>query len=213
MVSFLFSCSDKKRSVAYNASFCKEHVVKIDDTLTLKSEEKDRYAKIQLTAGEHTVSVDGAKATPFDVEKNGILNFAKDEFVIFPIEFSIGEKSPISTGTFGLPNWIIIDSFAVANANFLGKFADKVTKDKILKMGKGSEDTELRLTEKDQLYINEAWDIGVADETPENVKEYVSKGTKHASVYRKKVIEAKTFLLYSIATGSYTVSPLSSFAD
>lgn len=213
MVSLLTSCYENKRSVAYNASYCKEHVVKIDDTLTLKSDSKDRYAKLQLNDGEHTLSIDGGKPKAFDVDKNGILNIANEEFVIFPVEFTIGKKNPFLGGTFGMPNWIVIDSFAVGNEKFLGRSVDKVKKDRILKSGKGTEDNELQLTEKSQLYINEAWDIGVADETPENVQEYVSKNTKNASVYRKKVIEAKTFLLYSIATGAYHVAPISSFKD
>ena len=212
MVSLLISCSKSKRSVAYNASYSKEHVVKIDDTLTLKPDSKDSYAKLELYDGKHTLSIDGGKAQPFEVDKNGILNIANEEFVIFPIEFTIGKKNPLLGGTFGMPNWIIIDSFAVGNKRFLGS-AEKTKKDRVLKAGKGKEDNELQLTDKSQLYINEAWDIGIADETPENVKEYVSKGTTSASVYRKKVIEAKTFLLYSIATGSYTVAPISSFQD
>jgi hypothetical protein len=213
MVSVLISCSEKKRSVAYNASYCKEHVVKIDDTMTLKSDSKDRYAKLKLNGGEHTLSIDGGKPKTFEVDKNGILNIANEEFVVFPIEFTIGKKNPLLAGTFGMPNWIVIDSFAVGNKNFLGRSVDKIKKDRILNSGKGTEDNELQLTEKSQLYINETWDIGIADETPENVQEYVSKNTKSASVYRKKVIEAKTFLLYSIATGSYHVAPISSFKD
>lgn len=213
MVSLLMSCSSKKRSVAYNASFCKEHVVKIDDTLTLRSDGKDRFAKIQLNGGEHTLTIDGGKAQTFDVDKNGILNIANEEFVIFPIEFTIGKKSPLLSGTFGMPNWILIDSFAVGNERFLGKRVEKTKRDRILKAGKGTEHSELQLTEKSQLYINEIWDIGVADETPETVKEYVREGTKHASAYRKKVYEAKTFLLYAIATGAYHVAPVSSFPE
>jgi hypothetical protein len=212
MVSLLISCSKSKRSVAYNATYSKEHVVKIDDTLTLKSDSKDRYAKLELYAGKHTLSIDGGKPTPFEVDKNGILNIANEEFVIFPIEFVIGKKNPLLGGTFGMPNWLIIDSFAVGNKRFLGS-AEKTKKDRVLKAGKGKEDNELQLTEKSQVYINEAWDIGVADETPENVQEYVNKGTTSGSVYRKKVIEARTFLLYSIATGNYTVAPITSFQE
>lgn len=211
MVSLLVSCGKNKHTVAYNASFCKEHVVKIDDTVTLKSESTDRFAKLKLWSGEHTISIDGAKPTPFEVEENGILNIAKEEFVIFPIEFTIGKKNPLLGGSFGMPNWLVIDSFAVGNKMFLD--AGKTKRAQVLKSGKGTEDNELQLTEKSQLYINEAWDIGVADETPDNVKEYVSKGTSSASVYRKKVIEAKTFLLYSIATGAYHVAPISSFPE
>jgi hypothetical protein len=212
MVSVLISCSKSKRSVAYNASYCKEHVVKIDDTLTLKSDSKDGYAKFELNGGEHTLTIDGGKPTTFEVDKNGILNIANEEFVIFPIEFTIGKKNPLLGGTFGMPNWIIIDSFAVGNKRFLGS-AEKTKKDRVLKAGKGREDNELQLTEKSQLYINEAWDIGLADETPENVKEYVRKGTTSASVYRKKVIEAQTFLIYAMVAGSYTVAPISSFQN
>jgi hypothetical protein len=213
MVSLLISCAKSKRSVAYNASYCKEHVVKIDDTLTLKSDSKDRYAKFDLYDGDHTLSIDGGKPTTFEVDKNGILNIANEEFVIFPIEFTIGKKNPLLGGTFGMPNWIVIDSFAVGNERFLGHHVEKTKRAQILKTGKGTEDNELRLTEKNQLYVNEAWDIGVADETPDNVKEYVSKGTNSGSVYRKKVIEARTFLLYAIATGSYHVAPISSFQE
>lgn len=212
-VSLLISCGKNKHTVAYNATFCKEHVVKIDDTLTLKSESTDRFAKLKLWSGEHTVSIDGGKPQTFDVDKNGILNIAKEEFVIFPIEFNIRKERPFFSGTFGMPNWIVIDSFAVGNERFLGQRADKTKRDRILKAGKGTEDNELQLTEKSQLYINEIWDIGVADETPESVKEYVTKNTKNASVYRKKVMEAKTFLLYSIATGTYHVAALSSFQE
>ncbi|MCS3797805.1 hypothetical protein [Niastella sp. OAS944] len=211
VVSLLISCGKNKHTVAYNASFCKEHVVKIDDTLTLQSESTDRFAKLKLWSGEHTVSIDGGKPQTFDVDKNGILNIAKEEFVIFPIEFTIGKQHPLLGGTLGMPNWIIIDSFAVGNERFLGQRVDKTKRDRILKAGKGTEDSELQLTEKSQLYINEAWDIGVADETPETVKEKVSKNTRN--VYRKKVLEAKTFLLYSITTGTYRVAALSSFPE
>jgi hypothetical protein len=212
MVSLLISCSKSKRSVAYNASYCKKHVVKIDDTLTLKSDSEDGYAKFELNGGEHTLTIDGGKPTTFEVDKNGILNIANEEFVIFPVEFTIGRKNAFLGGTFGMPNWIIIDSFAVGNKRFLGS-AEKTKKDRVLKAGKGREDNELQLTEKSQLYINEAWDIGLADETPDNVKEYVRKGTTSASVFRKKVIEAETFLIYAMATGSYTVAPISSFQE
>lgn len=213
MVSLLMSCSSKKRSVAYNASFCKEHVVKIDDTLTLRSDGKDQFAKLQLNGGEHTLTIDGGKAQTFDVDKNGILNIANEEFVIFPIEFTLGKRHPLLRETFGMPNWIVIDSFAVGNERFLGKRVAKTKRDRILNAGKGTEQSELQLTEKSQLYINEMWDIGIADETPESVKEYVRKGAKQASAYRKKVYDAKTFLLYAITTGTYHVTPVSSFPE
>jgi hypothetical protein len=213
MASLLTSCSQNKRSVAYNVSYCKEHVVKIDDTLTLKSDSKDGYAKFELNAGEHTLSIDGGKPKTFEVDKNGILNLAHEEFVIFPVEFTIGAKKPFLSGTFGVPNWIVIDSFAVGNKRLLRKPVTKIKRERVLKSGKGTEEDELQLTEKDQLYINEAWDIGVADETPEQIREYVSKNKKSASVYRKKVIEAQTFVLYAMVTEAYHVLPISSLKD
>jgi hypothetical protein len=211
LVSLLPSCSSKKRSVAYNVAFCKEHVVKIDDTLTLISDTRDRYAKLVLMGGEHSLSIDGGKPTTFDVDDNGILNLANEEFVIFPLEYYIGRRG--STASTLRPNSIVIDSFAVGSQFFLGMYADKLKKRYILEDSKGSADSELKKTDKDQLYISEAWEIGLADEAPRSVKEYVDKDKTSASTYRTKVVEAKSFLLYALETREYTVLPVSSFKD
>ena len=208
LVNFLTSCTSKKRSVAYNAAFCKEHVVKIDDTLTLTSDTRDRYAKLVLMGGEHSLSIDGGKPTTFDVDDNGILNLANEEFVIFPLEYYIGRRG--STASTLRPNSIVIDSFAVGSQFFLGMYADKLNKRYILEDSKGSADSELKKTDKDQLYISEAWEIGLADEAPRSVKEYVDKDRTSASTFRTKVVEAKSFLLYALETREYTVLPVSS---
>lgn len=211
LVSLLTSCSSKKRSVAYNAAFCKEHIVKIDDTLTLTSDTRDRYAKLVLMGGEHSLSIDGGKPTTFDVDDNGILNLANEEFVIFPLEYYIGRRG--STASTLRPNSIVIDSFAVGSQFFLGMYANKLNKRYILEDSKGSADSELKKTDKDQLYIREAWEIGLADEAPRSVKEYVDKDRTSASTFRTKVVEAKSFLLYALETREYTVLPVSSFKD
>ena len=205
------SCSSKKYSVAYNAVFCKEHVVKIDDTLTLTSDTRNRYAKLELKGGEHSLSIDGGKPTTFDVDDNGILNLANEEFVIFPLEYYIGRRG--STASTLRPNSIVIDSFAVGSQFFLGMYADKLNKRYILEDSKGSADSELKKTDKDQLYISEAWEIGLADEAPRSVKEYVEKDRTSASTFRIKVLEAKSFLSYALETREYTVLPVSSFKD
>lgn len=211
LVSLLTSCSSKKHSVAYNAAFCKEHVVKIDDTLTLTSDTRDRYAKLVLMGGEHSLSIDGGKPTKFDIDDNGILNLANEEFVIFPLEYYIGRRG--STASTLRPNSIVIDSFAVGSQFFLGMYANKLNKRYILEDSKGSADSELKKTDKDQLYISEAWEIGLADEAPRSVKEYVDKDRTSASTFRTKVVEARSFLLYALETREYTVLPVSSFKD
>jgi hypothetical protein len=211
LVNLLTSCTSKKRSVAYNAAFCKEHVVKIDDTLTLTSDTRDRYAKLVLMGGEHSLSIDGGKPTTFDVDDNGILNLANEEFVIFPLEYYIGRRG--STASTLRPNSIVIDSFAVGSQFFLGMYANKLNRRYILEDSKGSADSELKKTDKDQLYISEAWEIGLADEAPRSVKEYVDKDRTSGSTFRTKVVEAKSFLLYALETREYTVLPVSSFKD
>lgn len=211
LVNLLTSCTSKKRSVAYNAAFCKEHVVKIDDTLPLTSDTRDRYAKLVLMGGEHSLSIDGGKPTTFDVDDNGILNLANEEFVIFPLEYYIGRRG--STASTLRPNSIVIDSFAVGSQFFLGMYANKLNRRYILEDSKGSADSELKKTDKDQLYISEAWEIGLTDEAPRSVKEYVDKDRTSASTFRTKVVEAKSFLLYALETREYTVLPVSSFKD
>jgi len=211
LVSLLTSCSGKKCSVAYNTAFCKVHVVKIDDTLTLTSDTWGRYAKLELNGGRHSLTIDGGKPTTFKVNDNGILNLANEEFVIFPLEYYIGRRG--STASSLRPNSIVIDSFAVGSQFFLGMYADKMKKQYILDDSKGDANAELQKTNKDQLYINEAWEIGLADETPRSVKEYVEKDRVSASTFRTKVVEAKSFLLYALETREYTVLPISSFKD
>ena len=216
LVSLMASCG-KKVSISYNASYCKDHVVKIDDTLTLKTDGEKQFLKKTLESGEHTLTIDGGKPVSFEIEDDGILNIAHQEFVIFPIEFSFGSEYNMGLkGTFGLPNVLVIDSFVVGNKELMENAASKVTRAKIIELGKSRQETELienelLKTDSNQLVINKSWDIGVADEIPKSVQETFTSKTKSATVYRKKVMDAKLFVLYASISGSYTVQQLSDF--
>lgn len=84
-------------------------------------------------------------------------------------------------------------------------------------MGKGKDrvdpeiENELLKTDSNQLVINKAWDIGVSDEIPKSVNESLTSEIKSATVYRKKAMDAKLFVLFASISGAYTVKQLSAF--
>jgi hypothetical protein len=51
----------------------------------------------------------------------------------------------------------------------------------------------------------------VADEIPKSVEESITRDTKSATAYRKKVMDARLFVLYASLSGAYTVKQLSAF--
>lgn len=216
MVSLLASCSGKKLSITYNANYCKDHIVKIDDTLILKADSKNLFSKIDLSRGEHTLKVDAGKPVTFEVKENGILNIAHQEFVIFPIKFSYGDRKPqgiVMNTSFGVPNFVVVDSFVVGNPSIMKDIAPKMKREEILELGNGQEHTELRKTDSNQLVIKQDWDYDINDEIPRSIELSVQKGIKSADDYRKKVLEARHFMAYAVVTGAYVVHSLSEWTE
>ncbi|OQP46840.1 hypothetical protein A4H97_04775 [Niastella yeongjuensis] len=220
MGSLLASCHSDV-SVSYNASYCKDHVVKIDDTITLKADDEKEFLKKTLASGKHTLTVDAGKPVAFELKDDGILNIAHQEFVVFPIKFSFGssrENLAVSE-TSGMPNLLVIDSFVVGNKWIMEKVAPKWKRDRIMQLGKGRESkgdevgTELVKTDSNQLVINKTWEIGISDEIPKSLEQSVSSSTRSAVAFRKKVMDAKMFVLFASISDSYTVQRLSSWED
>lgn len=206
LVSMLASCSGKKVTITYNAAYCRTHAVKIDDSITLKSDDQHVFVKRQLQKGKHTLSISPGVSVPFDVEENGILNIAHEEFVIFPVRFTLGQG--ISNATLGLPNAVVIDTFAVGSPSFFNTYAAILKKDGILQRGNGNDKTELLKTDRNVLFINQTWDLDITDDIPGAVQENVSGKATEANAYRKKVLEARQFVRYASETGNFMVVPV-----
>lgn len=206
LVSMLASCSGRKVTITYNAAYCKTHELKIDDSITLKSDDQQVFLKRQLQEGKHTLSISPGVSVPFEIHENGILNIAREEFVIFPVRFALGEG--VSNATLGLPNAVVIDTFAVGSQAFFNSYAAILKKDGIIQRGNGNDKTELVKTDKNQLFINQTWDLDITDEIPTAVQESVSEKATEANAYRKKVLEARQFVRYASETGTFMVVPV-----
>jgi hypothetical protein len=207
----LAACSGGDAVITYNAAYCDAHTVKIDDTLRLKSTDDMLFATHKLKKGDHTLTIDDAKPVSFEVDEDGILNLAHEEFVIFPIKYTLGDQTIHETS--GVGNKLLIDSFVVGSKSPYMAFGSGYTKYDLKKLKNGSEETELRKTDSNKLVINKAWDLGITDEIPRTMNESMQKGTTSATTYRKKVLEAKQFMRFAKATGTFVVMPLSAFPD
>jgi hypothetical protein len=215
LVILLAACSDSKVSISYNARYCKDHVVKIDDTMTLKTDSGKQYFKRTMEPGKHTLTIDGGKPVTFELKEDAILNLDHQEFVVFPIEFSYGNSEKDNMlrllETHGDPNILIIDSFVVGNTHLMAGTDSTWNRGRIQQEAKSTEFSELVKTDSNQLVVNKTWDIGVADEIPKSVEQFVQKGSKSASTFRKKAMDARMFVLYASISGTYTVKQLSDF--
>ena len=218
LLIFLAACGSSPVSVSYSSSYCKEHVVKIDDTMTLKTDSGTQYVKKIMEPGKHTLTIDGGKPVPFEIKDEAILNLAHQEFVVFPIEFKFGdaEKDPMQAQLDALSinenaNMLIIDSFVVGNTHLIGGIDSTWDRARIQKEAKNFEFSELRKTDSNQLVVDKIWDIGIGDEIPKSVKSYVQKGSKTASTTRKKIMDARLFVLYASISGEYGVKSLTDF--
>ena len=213
VVTMLISCSDKKVSILYNAKFATEHKVVIDDTLILGHSVSNVFSPLILSAGKHTIRIDTAPAKEFKVIDDGdILNIASEEFVIYPIKFSLGDdKGSVYSG---LPNLLIIDSFAVGSTSYLKILGAWLTKTKALKASNGNEDTELLKIGRNQLYIKKSWDYDMTQTAPASINEEISAGVKQVTDFRKRILPAKDFLKLAKETAvGFIAIPLSNIAD
>ncbi len=216
LMIILASCGSSPVSVSYSSSFCKEHVVKVDDTMTLKTDSGTQYVKKTMKSGKHTLTIDGGKPVSFEIHDESILNLAHQEFVVFPIEFKFGEESEMQAKLNAMSinenaNMLIIDSFVVGNTHIIGGIDSTWNRSRIVREVKNSEYTELRKTDSNQLVVDKIWDIGIGDEIPKSVKSYVSKGSKTASTTRKKIMDARLFVLYASISGEYGVKSLTDY--
>jgi hypothetical protein len=209
----LISCSDKKVSILYNSKFATEHKVVIDDTLTLEHNISHEFSTLILSSGKHKLKIDTEPEKEFKVIDDGdILNIASEEFVIYPIKFSLGEDKWGSSS--GLPNLLLIDSFAVVSEMYLKFHPAPLTKSKALKASNGSEKTELLKIDKSQLYIPKNWDYDMSQRDPKAIKENMSEKTTQATIFRKKILPAKQFLKLANGTANgFIAIPLSNMAD
>jgi hypothetical protein len=214
-VILLAACGDSKVSISYSNSYVKDHVVKIDDTLTLKTDTAKQFSKKTMETGKHTLTVDAGKPVTFEVKDDAILNLAHEEFVIFPIEFSFGnEKEDLIQklqGTHGVPNLLLIDSFLVGSKSILANTDSTWNKGRIMREVSNTEYSELKKTDSNLLVVNKTWDFGVSEDIPKSVTQYVQKGSREASTYRTKVMDAKLFLLFATISDSYSVKHLRNF--
>src|SRR4051812_47505965 len=150
-VILLAACGDSKVSISYSNSYVKDHVVKIDDTLTLKTDTAKQFSKKTMETGKHTLTVDAGKPVTFELKDDAILNLAHEEFVIFPIEFSFGnEKEDLIQklqGTHGVPNLLLIDSFLVGSKSILANTDSTWNKGRIMREVSNTEYSELKKTD------------------------------------------------------------------
>jgi hypothetical protein len=210
LMSLLYACSGQT-SITYNAPYCDQHAVKIDDTLTLKSNGKEGYLQHRIKTGKHTLTIDGGKPVTFEIENESVLNIAQEEFVIFPVKYTFGERE--FEEFFGIPNKIRIDSFIVGSPSRYSKFGEGITQADLKKISNGNEETELLKIDRNQLVINKTWEIGLSDKIPASMSESVTKGTKSSVTYRKTIREAEQFLYYADATGAFSIMHMSEFPN
>lgn len=192
----LISCGGKKAPVTYNAQFAKEHKVVIDDTLLIKGLDDAYFADLELKTGNHKVAIDDKPVQQFNVpDEGGILNFANDEFVIFPIKFTFGKEA--WGGTKGFPNAIVIDTLLIGSDIYFKIFGSTLTQSKADSVRRGfGRKGSLQKTERNSLFISKSWDIGINEVIPQSVSTEVSKSTTQSTTYRTKVLESSKFLQY-----------------
>lgn len=211
--SFLMSCSEDYVSILYNSKYVDEHEVILDDTIKLKNPNYTTFSKMFVRKGKHKIKIDGQSTFEFEATKDGdIVNLAAEEFVIYPIRFQLGNDTNISS--FGLPNRLIIDSFLIVSAEFLGTSIFKMKKSDLLEINNGNMHTELLKHSSDQYYISKTWDYDMMSESPTEIVEEVSENTKNMTTFRRRILPATEFLkLAREMQLDYVALPLSSFKD
>lgn len=209
LLSLLYACADPKDiTITYNAQFCDEHIVKLDDTLILRSTNEDAFDTLRIKSGSHTLIVNGGKAQHFNIEDDGILNIAHDEFVIFPIKYIYGDEG-VYQSNLGVPNRIRIDSFIVGSKTHINHLNTPPTKLDLQNIDNGDEMSALYKIDSNQLVIKKIWELGITDEIPSSMTKGVPRDARSSVAYKKKVMEASQFLRFAAITGDYNITAIS----
>ncbi len=200
----LLGCSGDRidTNVYVSAEFLNKNIVKIDDTLTLKqNQRKTDYIKFVIKSGKHTISINGNKSTIKIGEGGGILNLEKCDFVIFPIKYDSNDE--ITSAMINTDFPIVLDSIIIYKKNLASNQVELI---KLLKnpIAKDLFSYHLEKIDKDQLFIDKNWDYGINDSIPEYIT--VETTAEKGNVEKKrKVVNAKTFLLFAKLCNNYNV--------
>ena len=193
-IFLLSSCAKEQKVVYYNSKFASTHKILIDDAIVIEKNISKPFMKLNLLEGKHTIKIDDGKPKEFEVENdNGILNIAEEDFVVYPIKFTLGNDN-IGMTMAGLPNILVLDSVVVASQMYLQMFGTKKLKEKVQKANNGNKESELYKIGKGQIFIDKTWDFNIDEENPTTINEAVSSKTKNMTIFKKRIVTTKKFL-------------------
>lgn len=208
LLSLLFSCTKSKAKIYFNNEFLSKNKVLIDDN-TLTSKGKSKFDFTTMDLGTHRVAINGENPMNFYVSGDGILNIAQQEFVIFPINFSMGEKD--NNLFSGIPTPIVVDSFVVVNKNFPffkdqpDSYFRERARDATDYNPSNESHTELVKIPKKIVFIDKSWDYDIYESIPQSIQTQQDKNIKQATVFKKSILDALGFLHYAAKSGEYKV--------
>lgn len=199
----LLACTPPPKAVVhYNAAFAGRHEVVIDDTLALTSDTSHLFKGLFLSAGSHSVSIDGQPSQTFEVPKEGgILNLAAEPFILYSVKFVKGKEdlSPPKSGH--RPHALILDSLVLASDHVQNQIQEgNLTIEQLRKSGDGDPSTDLFRTPANQLFIPKTWDIDINKTLPTTTKELLDPTHQNLTIYKKHIANQSTFVTEAIAT-------------
>lgn len=206
------SFSAKEYDVEFPLSFVKENAVKIDEDINLSQDTSSaEYGKIKLSEGLHNVSING-EVTEVNITRSGILNLAKEVFVVLPIEYRIEESSTEDHAGATIP--IILDSTlfyyqsptstdtVMTDAKYDRLMTQAITKNERA-YSRNNTKYELNKIPANTFFIEKSWNYGLTQDPPETVQEFMSDNSDQTVFYRWQVVTSNYAYLYALLGLNY----------
>jgi hypothetical protein len=173
--------------------------------------DSDNFITIRLSTGNHEMRLNNGESKKFSVGENGgILNLARQEFVVFPVEYVTEGMKVYDVMQVNLP--VVIDSFIVYNRDITSSQEQlfEILKDEEFA---GSFSRNIIKTDSSQLFIDKTWDYDIDQLPPDKITirtmkpKYESYKIKE-SKFKRWIQEEHQFLSQAQVSNVYRVEVL-----
>jgi len=209
---FLCSCASDA-NILFPTEFVQNNDVIINGDIDLKEfVGAEEFSSFEVSKGDISVSING-KVTDVNVNKSGLLNLNKEQYVIFPIYY--GESFMVSWS--GTPRPILIDSVLYYNSEIASRGVSDLLEtankhaDEPYNPEK-SKELELVLINEDVMFVEKNWEIDINEEIPDQIEVRVSKesggSTMNVRTWRRTIKKANYFKIYCLLSEDFEATDL-----